>query len=401
VPELPYGKQLQLDFGEYKQKNGMKMYIMGAVLSSSRFKYASLQEHPFKTEDLIGHLLDCFDYIGGIPEELVIDQDSIMVVSENAGDILYTRQFDDFKNEMGFKMWVCRAADPESKGKIENCIKYIKYNFFAVREFESIGAAGESLLKWLERRANGKISQATKKIPAIEIVEERKHLRAVKSSIYRKEKALYREERTVNDKCRIAVDASFYDLPDKYRNSKVEIYKTAVKLFIFDRYTGKEIVEYALSQIPGQVVSNRALVREMEKKASEWKEEIISYFGIEEWKEFLGLNFKTFDRYTRDQCREARNHFKDKKTDEAVLKEAIQYCLENKTYSMKNLYDSYEHFKRQKDLISQDVKLQKLPSIMVNRLIEVHKTGVKKDIEVSRPDTKAYEAILGRVGSAL
>lgn len=93
VPKQPYGKQLQIDFGEIKQKNGLKMYIFGAVLSSSRFKYATLQNRPFKTEDVIEHL--------------------------------YTKKFNDFKNEMGFFMWVCRAGDPESKGKIENLIKYI------------------------------------------------------------------------------------------------------------------------------------------------------------------------------------------------------------------------------------------------------------------------------------
>jgi hypothetical protein len=393
VPEMPYGKQMQVDFGEYLQRNGLKLYIMGAVLSSSRFKYAALQDRPFKTEDLIDHLLDCFDYIGGIPEEIVIDQDSIMVVSENAGDIIYTKQFDDFKSEMDFKMWVCRKADPESKGKIENFIKYIKYNFLSVREFEDIEAAKESLLKWLERRANGKISQATKKIPGIEINEERKHLRPVKASIYRKEKEMYREGRKVNDKCRIAVDASFYELPEKYRNGKVEIYKTEEKLFVFDPYTGKQITEYNVSIIPGQLVSDRSLVREMGRKASEWKEEILSYFSIEEWKEFARINFKEYDRYTRDQCREARKYFKDKGIDENTLKEAIKYCLENRTVSMKNLYDSYGYFQKQKETVID----QKLPSSIRSRILDAQ----PMKIAVEKPDAMVYEELISGIGGVL
>src|SRR5208283_1026319 len=39
VPELPYGKQLQLDFGETFNSRS-KNYIFGAVLSATRFKYA-------------------------------------------------------------------------------------------------------------------------------------------------------------------------------------------------------------------------------------------------------------------------------------------------------------------------------------------------------------------------
>src|SRR5208337_2158074 len=96
VPDMPYGKQIQLDFGEYPDGKGGKYYIFGTVLSASRFKYAALQEKPFKTMDLIQHLLNCFDYIGGIPEEIAIDQDSIMVTSENAGDIIYTKDFKAF-----------------------------------------------------------------------------------------------------------------------------------------------------------------------------------------------------------------------------------------------------------------------------------------------------------------
>ena len=91
VAELPYGKQLQIDFGEYRTQKGLKLYIFAAVLSASRYKYSALQDRPFTTLDLIHHLLDCFEYLGEIPEELVIDQDKVMVISENRGDIIYTK----------------------------------------------------------------------------------------------------------------------------------------------------------------------------------------------------------------------------------------------------------------------------------------------------------------------
>ncbi|GAH98183.1 unnamed protein product, partial [marine sediment metagenome] len=36
-----------------------------------------------------------------------------MVVSENAGDIIYTDDFKYFIEEQKLRMYVCRAADPE------------------------------------------------------------------------------------------------------------------------------------------------------------------------------------------------------------------------------------------------------------------------------------------------
>ena len=234
VPELAYGKQMQLDFGEYRMKSGLKLYIFGLVLSASRYKYIVFQDRPFKTIDVILHLLDAFDYFGGYAEELVIDQDSLMVVSEDYGEIVYTKQFASFIEEMGIRMYVCRKADPESKGKIENVIKYVKYNFLSLRDFETLEEANEALGKWLKRRANGKVSQGSKRIPGIAIEEERKYLKPVKNSIYRKGSYLGREERVVSDKSYIMVGGKEYSVPVEYRSKGVEFYKTDTEIFIFD-----------------------------------------------------------------------------------------------------------------------------------------------------------------------
>jgi transposase len=197
VPELPYGKQMQLDFGVHQKDGGLKIHIFGAVLSASRYKYVGFQGKSFTTEDLILHLLDCFDNFGGLPEELVIDQDSIMVVNENYGDIVYTQKFSAFLEEMNLKMYVCRKSDPETKGKIENVIKYVKYNFLNVRNFQTMEEARESLARWLKRRGNGKISQATKKVPLLAVEEEREYLKPLRNSIFRKTALLGREVESV------------------------------------------------------------------------------------------------------------------------------------------------------------------------------------------------------------
>ena len=388
VEDMPYGKQLQIDFGEKKNPAGGKYYIFAAVLSASRFKYASLQDHPFTARDLIGHLLDCFDYIHGIPKELVIDQDSIMVVDENKGDILYTKIFGDFIKEMDIGMFVCRKADPESKGKIENFVKYIKYNFFSFREFRSIAEAQESLMKWLVRRANGKISQATKKIPLIEIEEERKHLKQLINSIHRKDQCSMREERTANDKSRVAMGACLYDLPSKYRNKPVEIYKTESMLFVFDKLTGEEIAEHSLSLIPGQIVKNKGIVRDMSTKAGELKDEVSGYFSFDLWKLFLDSNFKNFNRYVRDQCLDARKHFKDQEINTTLLQKALKFCLENQTYSMANLNDTYRHF------LEENTTQSATPVVNIFKKKSKHQS----EVEVSKPDMEPYRNIFKTPG---
>jgi len=138
------------------------------------------------------------------------------------------------------------------------------------------------------------------------IEHEREALKALRNSIFRKESLLGREDRSVSDKACISVDSCLYQLPSRYRNKTVDIYETRHKLFIFDVYSGEEIVAYDISLIPGQLICKREYKRETDKTAKELKEQVTHMFDTENWKRFTEKNFKTFSRYVRDQCVEAK-----------------------------------------------------------------------------------------------
>ena len=390
VPELPYGKQLQIDFGEYKTISGLKVYLFAAILSSSRYKYVAAQDKPFTTLDLIQHLLDCFTYIGGRPEELVIDQDRTMVVSENRGDIIYTRDFLYFIEEMNLQMYVCRKNDPESKGKVENVIKYVKRNFFATRDFKYIEDVQEGLRSWLKRRGNGKISLATKCIPAELHKEEKKYLQPIKASIYQKNSLLDREIRDVDDKSRISVDASRYSVPENYRNRTVEIYKTETKIFLFDPRTGQQIGEHNRALLPNQTIINRDHYRSKSTKPAALKEKLLLYYTWPEWQAFVEKNYRKYIRYFRDQYREAANRFAGE-VDEEQLKLAVRHCLETKTYSIGNLYDAYSYFK---NLASGELKEDLLEEIkpQLKKIV-----AIRREVRVAQRPLSVYKTLFNLV----
>lgn len=108
VADPPMGFQMQLDFGEKKAltdtKSQKKLYALGSVLSHSRQKYGEWSERPLTTQSLVEILINCFNFYEGVPQEIVIDQDKLMVVSENHGDIIYTHMFEQFRRKMGFKL---------------------------------------------------------------------------------------------------------------------------------------------------------------------------------------------------------------------------------------------------------------------------------------------------------
>jgi transposase len=54
-----------------------------------------------------------------------------------------TKTFQAFVQAEHFECIFCRKSDPESKGKVENVVKYVKYNFLRGRTFVSIEQLNE------------------------------------------------------------------------------------------------------------------------------------------------------------------------------------------------------------------------------------------------------------------
>jgi transposase len=73
-----------------------------------------------------------------MPRQLVYDQDAIIVVSENGGDIIHTKAFAAFLAESKLAVRVCRKSDPETKGLIEASVKFVKGNFMENRLYTSL-----------------------------------------------------------------------------------------------------------------------------------------------------------------------------------------------------------------------------------------------------------------------
>lgn len=180
VEELPFGFQAQADMGSqwlndlYGRR--VKVYVFCMSMSASRNKFTYFQSRPFNTKDFIyAHDLS-FKYFGGRTKEIVYDQDRVLCVSENAGSVLFTDEFRSYQMYCGFVTRMCRAADPESKGKIEAVVKYVQNNFLLHRTFTTIENLNAQGLEWLDRTGNGLPHNITKLVPKVVFEEERKHL---------------------------------------------------------------------------------------------------------------------------------------------------------------------------------------------------------------------------------
>ncbi len=126
IEDPPMGYQMQVDFGETKLKNLegnlVRLWFITFVLSHSRHKYVEWLDRPFTTADVIRTHENAFAYFGGMTKEIVYDQDHLILVSENSGDLILTHEFAVYAEKRGFKIHMCRKQDPESKGRIEHVV---------------------------------------------------------------------------------------------------------------------------------------------------------------------------------------------------------------------------------------------------------------------------------------
>ena len=406
IDELPFGKQMQLDFGEIKISLYERVYIFGVLLSASRSKYSAVQGKPFKAIDVIKHLLNCFEYFGGIPEELVIDQDSTMVVSENNGDLIYTKQFDAFIAEMDIKMFVCRKSDPESKGKVENFIGFIKKSFFNSRIFSStneenskgnldIDKINESMLLWLDRKANGKISQATGHRPSDLIEKEREKLRPLRTSIFDDNSFLKRSSRKVSAESLISVKSCKYSVPYEYNHQEVWVSFDNDKLLVYASSNSfKIIAEHKISLFPNKKVINKTHYKGRDEKPKELCQDISNRIRVEGWFDFVQQNYSTHKRYFRDQYRLLDRFLLDTKYDEKVLAEAIKFCNEIEKFSATNLKDAYTYM--------EGVMLDKKDNVLIKMasgIKSIHADATDKAI--AKRKIEYYTSIINILGVIL
>lgn len=354
VEELPMGQQMQVDFGETKLRHPeghlVKLWFITFVLSHSRHKYALWQDRPFTTDDVVDAHEQAFAFYGGLPEEIVYDQDHLLLTSENHGDLILTQEFGKYVKQRAFRIYMCRKGDPESKGKIENVVKYIKRNFARHRSFTTVDKLNEQCLAWLSRTGNAKMHDTTKKIPAEVYAIEKAYLRPVQNKIQKPcNSSLTRTVRKDNTiwyaSNRYTVPIGTYDGTDK--EVAVRVTKEN-QLIIYEEDTGHILAEHSLClHGKGELIRNKNHGRDRTKGIQEYLDHVAEQFtDPSQARRYLGEIRQQKPRYIRDQLQVIEKRMAEADGQPAADK-ALTYCLKHRLYSAADFADAMEHYLQQ------------------------------------------------------
>ncbi|MBP2080191.1 IS21 family transposase [Oceanobacillus polygoni] len=363
LPELPMGSQMQVDFGQTEQLTPtgkkVKLRFIAFVLSHSRYKYKEWLDRPFTTRDVIRAHENAFYYFSGVPDEIVYDQDALILVSENGGDLVLTREFQSYKEERNLVLWMCRKADPESKGKIENVVKYIKHNFARHRLYHGLESWNEAGWNWLERTGNYKMHHTTKKRPVEVFTLEKSHLRPISSTIENANiNGNYSSSitRSVRKDNIIWYKSNRYTVPLGTFNKIKQVYIEVADdghLMVRETKSGPILAKHKIDSGKGNLIQDRKHTRDRTKGIDTYIETVASTFSNPtKAREYLQEIRKVRPRYIRDQLQMVSKQIKAH--EQSILDQALDECLNRQLISATDFIDMVQYLNRQRPVTDTD-----------------------------------------------
>lgn len=164
------GEQMQVDFAYFKFEE-QKFYAFVTILGYSRMLYAE-----FVKDQTVETVIKChentFNYYNGVPKYGLYDNMKSVIITRNAygnGNHKLQSCFYDFSKHYGIIPRFCKPYNPQTKGKIERMISYLRYSFYtpfiAGKVNITLDILNNEVMDWLNNVANKRLHATTKAIP--------------------------------------------------------------------------------------------------------------------------------------------------------------------------------------------------------------------------------------------
>jgi transposase len=173
VADVSPGEVAEVDFGRLglvpdPDKGGRRtLHALVVTLVYSRHQYVHLT-HTQKLPDLIEGLEEAWEYFGGVPARVVIDNLKAAVTKPDRYDPTFQRTFDEYAKYRGFVIDAAVVRHATGKPHVERQVPYVRENFFRGEQFLSRQHAQEEARRWCSVTAGLRIHGTTRKQPLLE-----------------------------------------------------------------------------------------------------------------------------------------------------------------------------------------------------------------------------------------
>ncbi|BDG59307.1 IS21 family transposase [Caldinitratiruptor microaerophilus] len=217
------GEQAQVDFGllKYKTPDGktQRVWVFVMVLSWSRAIYVEFVRRADVATFIRCHL-NAFARFGGVPRRCLYDNTKVVVLERDEHDQpVWNPRFLDFALRVGFDIRLCHPYRPQTKGRVESGIKYVKRNFWPGVRFVDLADLNQQAAQWCDTVADVRVHGTTHERPVDRLRIEREHLQPLPSP--QRLEVFLREERHVGRDGYVQWENAWYGLPWPWKPGQV------------------------------------------------------------------------------------------------------------------------------------------------------------------------------------
>ncbi len=217
------GHQLQSDWGELiTQVAGQSTkvsFIVNQLAYSRRFHFWCAPSHD--AEHTYEGLVRSLEYFGGVPKEVLVDNQKAAVLVHHGDTLQFNARFLDLATHYGFTPRACRPYRARTKGKDERMVGYIKQHFFVrFRAFDSWAHLNQLAEQWLREEADPRVHGTVHEVVADRFAREAPSLAPLPAQRY---DTAYYEHRKVSWDSYIEVRGNRYSVPSALVNTTVAV----------------------------------------------------------------------------------------------------------------------------------------------------------------------------------
>lgn len=241
----------QADWGDFGDVFGLgrKVWCFVMVLCWSRMLYLEFTLSA-NFESFIRCHERAFQFFGGVPQECWYDNCSTAVAEHRKKLVRFYPRFFVYTGHHGFKPVACNQAASWEKGRVEDGIKLIRYNFWPGRNPHDLWDLNAQAFQWRDQFANKRTHASTRKIPELMCAEEKKALRPLREPFDTDEK----KHPAASHQFRISFDGNLYSVPWRLANTVLTVRANDRSLAIY--YGTKCVARHPRCWAKGRVMVN-------------------------------------------------------------------------------------------------------------------------------------------------
>lgn len=162
LAEVDYG-QLGLVYDPDTQRR-RRAWALLVTLAHSRHQYVHISFQQTIPE-FIHALEDAWEYFGGVPRRVVIDNLKAAVTKADRYDPAFQRTFDEYAAYRGFVSDAAVVRHPKGKPKVERNVQYLRENFFRGEQWIDVDHVRREALRWCTVVAGTRTHGTTRQQP--------------------------------------------------------------------------------------------------------------------------------------------------------------------------------------------------------------------------------------------